>query len=343
MKTYVRRLKEHIGDLPVRQITKAHLVEFKRDLWRFPKRLKKRHTGMTFTEILIDIGDDPNVPRLKPKTVKKWLDTLSIVFNHGVSHGRIEQNPTTGLKPKLPKKKTEPAKLSYDEADIAAIFSSPMFTGCHRVHNGKGKVYGYREKHGTFLTKDTRYWLPLLAAWMGFRLEEAGGTPLADVKRDHGIDYLDLQERDLKTEGSKRLVPIHPKLIALGFLDYVAKLRAAGETYLFPDLPNDDKAATRRFTKWRGLWTCANSKAQSIDGKGFDDPRKSFHSFRHSFKHACRGLMTKEIHDLLTGHGDGSVSSDYGPGRSWCGSLRPLRRWITRRFRSSLNLTPISR
>jgi hypothetical protein len=173
----VRRLKERIGDLPVRQITKALLVEFKHDLWKFPKRLKKRHTQMTFAKILIDIGDDPTVPRLKAKTVKKWLDMLSIVFNHGASHGHIEQNPTTGLKPKLHKKKTKPAKLSYDGADIAAIFSSPMFTGCGRVHDSNGKVFGYRETAGTLLVKNSFYWLPLLAAWMGFRLEEAGGHP----------------------------------------------------------------------------------------------------------------------------------------------------------------------
>jgi integrase len=186
--------------------------------------------------------------------------------------------------------------------------------GCGRVHDSKGKVYGYRETRGPLLLKDTCYWLPLLALWMGFRLEEAGGTPLADVRTDYGIDYLDLQQRDLKTDGSNRLVPIHPKLIALGFLNYIARLHAAGETYLFPDLPHDDKAATRQFTKWWGHWSRVNAKAQGIEAQGFDDPRKSFHSFRHSFKHACRGLMTKEIHDLLTGHGDGSVSSDCRPG-----------------------------
>ena len=43
------------------------------------------------------------------------------------------------------------------------------------------------------------------------------------------------------------------------------------------------------------------------------DPRKVFHSFRHTFKDACRAAgVPEEVHDALTGHAGGSVGRSYG-------------------------------
>ncbi len=49
-------------------------------------------------------------------------------------------------------------------------------------------------------------------------------------------------------------------------------------------------------------------------GTGIDSPTRTFHSFRHTFKRACRDAeISKEIHDELTGHaGSGDVGSGYG-------------------------------
>jgi integrase len=313
-KTYVRRLKERIGEISVRQIGKPQIAQFKGDLRRFPKRLKKRHNEMTFDEILADVGDDPAVPRLQPKTQKKWFDIFASVFALGVAHGHLDVNPISGLKPKITKQ-ASPSRLRYDEEDVAQIFSSPMFTGCTRVYNSKGRPYGYRETPGTLIVRDAYYWLPLMALWMGFRLEEAGAARVGDVKTERGIVYLDLEDRQVKSKASRRQVPLHPKLIALGFLDYVSRLKQSKEMYLFPNLPHaDGKAATRQFTKWWGLWCRANARARGMEGQGFDDPRKTFHSLRHAFKRQCRGVMDEEMHDLLTGHSSPAVGRSYGRG-----------------------------
>lgn len=40
-----------------------------------------------------------------------------------------------------------------------------------------------------------------------------------------------------------------------------------------------------------------------------------FHSFRHSFKRACRAArIEEELHDALTGHTSASVGRRYGDG-----------------------------
>ncbi len=40
-------------------------------------------------------------------------------------------------------------------------------------------------------------------------------------------------EKSVKTKGSMRVVPIHSELIRLGFLDYHAGMKQAGQTRLF--------------------------------------------------------------------------------------------------------------
>ena len=43
--------------------------------------------------------------------------------------------------------------------------------------------------------------------------------------------------------------------------------------------------------------------------------RKAFHSFRHTFKSACRAAgVGEEYHDDLSGHQSGDVGDDYGEG-----------------------------
>ncbi len=46
---------------------------------------------------------------------------------------------------------------------------------------------------------------------------------------------------------------------------------------------------------------------------GMSDRRRTFHSFPHTFKDACRAAGTPaEVHDALSGHAGGSAGSRYG-------------------------------
>ena len=40
----------------------------------------------------------------------------------------------------------------------------------------------------------------------------------------------------MKSEAGQRVVPVHPELVRIGFLDYVAAMKKASERKLFPDL-----------------------------------------------------------------------------------------------------------
>lgn len=303
-----RRLVERFGDVSVEAVDHDGLEAFLIELRRFPKTRRPEITSLKFGEIL---EKHPEVaPPISEPTVWKHFASYGQVFAYAHSMRMIPFNPIEPVMPSKPKPTKKVRHYTPDE--IENLFSKPMFTGCSKTHSVNGYLMGYREEPGDIVLKDGRYWMPILNLHHGNRMEEWGGAKLADIKREGEIDYLDLLHRDLKNDTAKRLLPIHPTVVALGFLDYVDERRAAGDVYLFPEFPHDTseaddpEASTRQFTKWWGLWSDAN---------GFPDPSVNFHSWRHTFKRATRGKIDEELHDLITGHkGRGGAGRGYGQG-----------------------------
>ena len=75
-------------------------------------------------------------------------------------------------------------------------------------------------------------WLPVCLLYTGARPDELATLDLAKIKQAGDWDYIEINRG--KTASGLRLVPLHPELIELGFMEYVEQLRAAGETLLFP-------------------------------------------------------------------------------------------------------------
>ena len=117
----------------------------------------------------------------------------------------------------------------------------------------------------------------------------------------------------MKASTSRRRIPLHAKVIKLGVLDYVATVKHG--VPLWPKLtPGATASRTQLWSKWWGRYA---------DSCKVADPRKTFHSFRHSFKVACRAAgISEEVHDILTGHAGGGVGRSYGSGVDY--PLEPL-------------------
>lgn len=75
-------------------------------------------------------------------------------------------------------------------------------------------------------------WLPVCLLYTGARPDELATLELAKIKQAGGWDYIEIKRG--KTTSGLRLVPLHPELVELGFMEYVEGLRAAGEVLLFP-------------------------------------------------------------------------------------------------------------
>ena len=101
---------------------------------------------------------------------------------------------------------------------------------------------------------------------------------VSDVREQDGIWVMNLTndsaDKSIKTRSGNRIVPLHPKLIGSGLLDYVKEVKNDNPTKLFPNL-------RQRHVTNHGYsisqWFRRYLTSLEIKKKG-----KNFHSFRHT-------------------------------------------------------------
>jgi hypothetical protein len=137
------------------------------------------------------------------------------------------------------KNKLKPVPLP---SELHTLISGPIFTGCESL--------SARFSAGSLIIHDGAYWMPLLLIVYGPRSNEFCQMPLANVKLDVPVPYFRIRKSNhqtTKTTHSDRDLPIAPKLLQLGFADYVRALRAQGELMLFPEFNTTNVPARKRF------------------------------------------------------------------------------------------------
>lgn len=297
---------------PVEKTRKAHRAvakEFVDIVGNVPlKQLAKRH-GLAFKDGLI--GKKVSTSNLKTK-----LSRMKTLVNYGCDNELIDARIMDGIR--APKSKSVGRRPYSDEA-LQKLFSGPVHAGGLRPVRGRGEA---------------SYWLPLIAAYSGARLEEIAGLRVSDlIQLDLGqgsddkawfFRFVDVPEgnRRLKTEQSERETPIHPELIRLGLIRYAQSVADTGQTQLFPRLTA--QASGQRANKW-GEWF---GKYRREDC-GVEDEKIDFHSFRHTFKDAARECgMPEALQRQIMGHSAKDVADSYGSGFSrkashdWIGRVR---------------------
>jgi integrase len=117
--------------------------------------------------------------------------------------------------------------------------------------------------------KPSNYWIPLIGMFSGLRKTEITQLHKSNFINLDGIPCVQVDDaikgQSLKSALRKRIVPIHPKLIELGILEYVKGCA----NYLFPELKIKHGVYD---------WTWFNrSVRQAIS----EDAEKSFSSLRY--------------------------------------------------------------
>ena len=161
----------------------------------------------------------------------------------------------------------------FSDEELKAIFSQPLFANGHGHHVEGAERCGPHE-----------FWLPLLGLFGGLRLKEASQLYLADVRQVGGVWCLDVNEatadKSLKNEQSARLVPLHPALVAAGFLAFCERLKNEGFQRVFPEL--SCVASDARYAK-----TSGRRMSMMLERLGMPrDGGRVFHSFRHNMNNA---------------------------------------------------------
>ena len=164
---------------------------------------------------------------------------------------RVPSNPFKGLTvddDSDPDEKRDP----FTPEQLKTIFDGAPWSTCDQVPGGH----------------PSRYWVPLICLYHGLRRGEPSGMLLEKIIEIDGVPVFDLKPnrlRRLKNKPSRRQLPIHLELIRLGFLDYVARQRAAGQVQLFPETtPNASGHYGDNVSDWFSR-LCAPAKASEFD------------------------------------------------------------------------------
>ncbi|MEM7625860.1 MAG: site-specific integrase [Planctomycetota bacterium] len=293
----INRFVELKGDLYVHEITADDVRDFKDAYKQLPAKLPRKDRQRTLLQI-IERYEGFDVDRLKPNSINNALTALSSVLTWCVENRFLKKNVALGIRVPRPKHGVQ-RRLPFNAEDLKAIFErSPIYRIGQRPQGGGGHA---------------AYWIPVLALYTGARLEELAQLTVDDIRQEAGRFYLDINDQGenkyLKTPGSKRRIPMHREVLDLGFMEYVSSTQQQGHEDLFPYVQSATGKRTAAFSKW------VNSYLRKQCG--ISDPRKVFHSFRHTFKDACREAgIPQDVHNALTGHTTGGVDEGYGLGFS---------------------------
>lgn len=324
VQTYVRLLTEIVGaETDLRTIDYDTCLSVRSTLARVPSNRTKLY-GRAALARAIELADAQDRPRLSPLTQKQYLAAFKGILDLAAKKRLIPVNFAQDLTPV--KRDATPRGEKKDPFNLDQV--KAFFTSGFYAEAAEAKKPFASDDNGW------RFWLPLLTLFMGLRPNEAAQLEVGDLKlTSEGTLYLDLVEtgeveqspdekqtkKRLKTSSSRRRVPVHPELLALGFADFVETRTGGTTSRLFPSLkPN-------RFGNcaWYAMKRFNEAFLPSVIEVG---PKQSFYSFRHSFRDALRRAEANNdvLHAL--GWSQGNLVSDHYGERSnpdWLAKFMP--------------------
>ena len=156
-----------------------------------------------------------------PVTINIYLQTYRSLFGWAVQNGYAARNPFDGLALRTDKMEAEAPKLPFSDGQLETIRAALLSKNTEQLRNHR--------------------WGTLIAIHSGARLNEVAQLHLEDVKQVEGLWCFDFNQKPgtlkkLKNAASKRVIPVHPKLLEYGFLDFFNTMKArTGNERLFPD------------------------------------------------------------------------------------------------------------
>lgn len=278
------------GDLPVASIKRPHVRAFRDATAALPSQMSSRRRLLPLPRLIEATKGTPPQAQRSAKSVNKHLALLSGVANYAASeHDLADEAGWTNpfLSARLATTDDTAERRPFALADLRSIFSHPIITGL----SDKPRPKAARGEAAKFI--------PLIGLFSGARLDEICQMRVKDLRRsDAGLWLFDHnssgEAKHLKNAASRRIVPVHAELIACGLLEFHSRrLAQAG-----PEAPLFAGFSANR----DGKWSTAFSKffTRFLRHKvRIADESKVFHSFRHTFAHACDNAEPSPVPDAL--------------------------------------------
>lgn len=275
---YFSTLLSLLGDKAISNISRTDCIQCRELLKSLPPNFtkKKQFIGMTAKEIA---QTNSQRPCLTAKTINKYLTLLSSFFKWTIKQGLLSSNPAESLLLTLNNSVSEEREV-YSLEEI------------HLIQAKLPRLTSEPEKH----------WIPMIAMYSGLRMDEICQFQKADIQLIEEVYCFNVNsqgQKRLKTSSSVRVVPIHPELVRLGFLDHIDRLEG---DHLWPNLSPD------KYGRWGhkfGNWFSRFNRREITD-----NPKKCFHSFRHTVANQLKQKSVSEtvIAELL-GHKNESITT----------------------------------
>ena len=289
-------LIDFCGDLPPNDYTPTEVSHFKSRVKWLPRNPEKgeanirRWGNRTHTQRSAANELTPNAVVIQQGTINKHINRLSAIFEYCKGMRYLTQpNPFFQRTSKRSKTKggavnAKTERKPYDMAELEQIFDPARYKTRKLPHS---------------------FWPPLIALMTGARVNEIAQLYLADVVDDDPQNpgrwrfMILAKEKDqrVKNVSSLRSIPMHPKLIEMGFLTYLEDVRSLGYKRVFPTL---------RYTEASGFGDSVSEFYMTYlrEQVKITDPLKVFHSFRYYF---CHWLFNKSQNQRMhivgmTGH-----------------------------------------
>lgn len=270
-RSHLNLLMDYLGkDAPL-YISPEQASEVKNLLFNLPKHmsLKASLKGMSVAEIAALPNNHPDKENnlLDNASIFKYMSTYSTFYTWAVDKKAVAENNFKAINVTVDK--FEQRRDAFSPEQIVQIMEAAL----------KEENEAYK-------------WCTLLGCYSGARLEEIAQLGIDNICEQNGIWYMDINERDgreLKNRSSTRIVPLHSRLIELGFLDYLKATKAAGHTRLFPQLKfTVSNRYGRNLSRWFNETLLPRLKIKT--------ERLTFHSLRHTF---TTRLQQADVEDSL--------------------------------------------
>ncbi len=238
---------EFMGDLRLSEIDGDVLRKFRDGPLKtipgrantLPKEIKRPTMKATIEALQADGREWPLLSTAMQSERMQWLARF-FAWLHTKDYLGVDVAATLRGETGMTKAQQKAAKRAAEDEDedgrepftpeqLRLIFTQQHYqTGDGRHVKKPARWYGFE------------YWLPLLGLFAGLRIKEASQLHLSDVKDVDGVWCLDINDRSIdksvKNTAATRLIPLHPEVIRLGFLDYCDQLRQSGFRRVFPEL-----------------------------------------------------------------------------------------------------------
>jgi len=292
--------REIVGEKDIKEYTLAEFLFFKKRLTMAPKNftrikeLKTRNLVDLIAEVEVDILNQ-KTPRYKivgRRCQSKQIERISWFFEWCVKKSLLLVNFAEGL--------------GYTEEQIDA---KPV-----RSHTPE-ELQVIVDNLEIKLSRPERFFIPLFGLYQGVRQNEACQLFARDIVRDKdtGLLCANITEDDgtgqkTKNRSSRRIVPIHPFILELGFEKYWQKRKAcdtdpANPVQLWPNTNLGVNGYTGAMSNWWGRF---------VDKNVTLDDMVDFGSLRTNFINNldAQGYVESQYQPIV-GHGPKSVTAEH--------------------------------